>query len=178
MSIAHDHLASVFPTQANMEATEREPLIWNEDDLPKRNYAALGARLAECGDLYRAPRHLSGLLLVNQDSRHEEIKKGAELYPVIVDRVAVRVVAGGKPRGGRLPAVHLNAMLRSEAFLGQFDTADLITGTPVYLPNMELATPGFNNGGVGQRVLYLGGEPPVSRNTDTISRFLDVMDFE
>lgn len=160
------------------ETAEPDILIWNEDDLPKGNYTALGARLAERGDLFRAPRYGGGLVLALSDGKHEEIRKGADLFPLIVDRIPVEVIKGGKSIGGRLPAAHLGAMLRCEAFLSQFLPVDLISVAPLYLPDINMTALGYNDGGEGQRVLYLGGEPAFSDSMDTINAFLDVMAFD
>ena len=105
------------------------------------------------------------------------ISKGAELAPVIVDRVRVLVLKGGKPKGSKIAAAHLNTMLGTETFLGQFRMVDLVTTTPVYLPDFTLTQPGLNEGG-GQRILYVGEEPVVSDSMDAINAFLDVMPFE
>jgi len=47
----------------------------------------------------------------------------------------------------------------------------------MYLSDFTLTHPGYNDGGVGHRVLYLGEEPQVSETLTTINQFLDVMDF-
>jgi len=43
---------------------------------------------------------------------------------------------------------------------------------------MRLTTPGYNDDGTGHRILYVGGEPKVADSTDTINKFLAVMDFD
>jgi hypothetical protein len=96
---------------------------------------------------------------------------------VIVDRLPVLVQKGGKSKGSRINAAHLNAMLASETFLGQFRTVDQVTTTPVYLPDFTLTQPGLNEGG-GQRIVYVGDEPVVSDSLDATNAFLDVMAFE
>ena len=128
-------------------------------------------------DLYRRPGYASGLLLLLEDGKHVVIAKGAELAPVIVDRVPVMVLKGGKPKGSRIAAAHLNTMLGSETFLGQFRRVDQVTTTPAYLPDFTLTRPGLNEG-EGQRILYVGDEPVVSDSMDAINAFLDVMAFE
>ena len=69
-------------------------------------------------------------------------------------------------------------MLRSERFLGQFLPVDRITNTPLYLPGYKLTEPGYNDGGPGHRILFVGNKPEVSHSHDTINKFLDVMEFE
>lgn len=74
---------------------------------------------------------------------------------MIVDRVRVLVLKGGKPKGSRINAAHLKTMLGTETFLGQFRRVDQVTTTPVYLPDFTLTQPGLNEGG-GQRILCVG----------------------
>ena len=95
-----------------------------------------------------------------------------------MDRVAVNVYLDGKFKGSRIPAPHLNAMTRSEAFLRQFRAVDQITSVPVYLPEFTLAQPGYNDGGPDSRYLYLGDTPTVRPTLDRINAFLNVMAFE
>src|SRR5690606_13695909 len=64
-----------------------DEFIWDDVEYAKLNYAALGKRLAEAGDLFRSPTHGGGLLLMLDDGKHVQITKGADLLPVIVDRV-------------------------------------------------------------------------------------------
>ena len=88
---------------------------------------------ANCNDLYRGPEY--GLIVVRPGIRHIEIMKGADLFPIVVDRVRVKVIKDGKNKGSKIPSAHLNAMLKAEAFLGQFQAVDLVTKTPMYLPD-------------------------------------------
>lgn len=151
-------------------------LIWDEDDQAAHNYRMLGDALARCGDLYRRPGYSSGLLLLLGVGKPTVIGKGADLAPVIVDRVPVMVFKGGKPKGSRINAAHLQTMLSSETFLGRFRKVDQVTNTPGYLPDFTLTRPGVNEGG-GQRILYVGDEPVVSNLMDATRAFLDVMAF-
>jgi len=158
--------------------TEDTHYDWNDEEPAPKHYAALGKLLAQSGDLYRRPGYGNGLLLVLSDGKQAPIRTGADLAPVIVDRVAVAVYLDGKPKGSKLPAPHLNAMLRSEAFLRQFRVVDQITSIPVYLPDFTLAMPGYNDGGPHSRYLYVGNAPPIRSTLDRINAFLDVMAFE
>lgn len=160
------------------ELPDQGELLWSEDDLPQANYAALGERLANVGDLFRAPGYGEGLLLVHPDGRHEVIRKGADLFPVIIDRIPVQVIKDGKAKGGCIPTAHLNAMLQSETFLAHFHVLDQITPTPRYLPDFSLTLPGYSDGGPGQRVLYAGSGFQVADSLDRINSFLGVMDFD
>jgi hypothetical protein len=155
----------------------RSLLIWDEDDQAAQNYRQLGERLSQFNDLFRRPGYASGLLLLLEEGKHAVISKGSELAPVIVDRVPVLVMKGGKPKGSRINAAHLNCMLGSETFLGQFRKVDQVTTTPVYLPDFTLTRPGLNEGGE-QRILYVGGQPFISNSMDAINAFLNVMAFE
>jgi hypothetical protein len=85
--------------------------------------------------------------------------------------VRVLVMKGGKPKGSRINAAHLNTMLGTETFLGQFRRVDLVTTTPAYLPDFTLTQPGLNEGD-GQRILYVGPEPVIADYLDAISAFL------
>jgi hypothetical protein len=157
---------------------EAQPLlIFDEDDQAAENYRSLGQRLSQFNDLYRRSGYASGLLLLLEGGKHVVIGKGSDLAPVIVDRVRVSVMKGGKPKGSRINAAHLNTMLATETFLGQFRGVDLVTTTPAYLPDFTLTRPGLNEGD-GQRILYVGPEPIVLDSLDAISAFLDVMPFQ
>ena len=167
--------------KANADAkppAKAKKVCWNEDGHAAKNYEALGKGLAASGHLYRSAMYGNGLLLVLPDGNHVPIPKGAELFPVVVDRLRVRVFKDGKPKGSTIPAAHLNAMLKSEAFLGQFCAVDCITRIPMYLADFRLTAPGYNDGGPGHRIYYTGGQPVVSDSLDTINAFLDVMDFD
>jgi hypothetical protein len=160
---------------------EAEPLTrydWDDDAPAARSYSALGELLAQGDDLYRHPRHGSGLLLVHRDGKHEAIRTGADLAPVIVDRIDVTIHRDGKVKGSRIAPQHLNTMLRTEVFLPHFRPMDQITSVPVYLPDFSLARPGYNDGGLGHRYLYTGDHPRISASLDRINAFLDVMAFE
>ncbi|NLY01167.1 MAG: hypothetical protein GXY83_34175 [Rhodopirellula sp.] len=152
--------------------------LWDEDLPPAANYEALGERLAACDDLFRNPLHGEGLRLILPDGKSKLITKGADLAPVIVDRVPLLVVRDGKTKASMVPAAHLNAMLQAEKFLGQFWHLDSITSVPMYLPDFTLTRPGYNDGGMGHRILYQGERPQVSNSLSTINQFLDVMDWD
>lgn len=170
-------IANLKTTRNDEIEVQPELLIWNEDDQAKDNYRNLGQRLAECGDLFRHADHASGLLLVLDDGDHREVTTGKALQPVVVDRIPVQVVKDGKLKGSRIPATHLDAMLRAEAFLRCFRPVDTITGLPHFLPDFSLTRRGYNEK-EDQRIFYTGESPTVSDSMETINAFLDVMDFE
>jgi hypothetical protein len=159
--------------------TGKKELIWDEDDHPVRNYARLGRQLAAAGDLYRRPDYASSLLLVpaGPDAAPAVIDKGARLAAVVADRVRVRVVKAGNTRGGQIPAGHLTTMLACEAFLQQFPPLDGVVKAPHYLSDFTLISPGYHDGGPGQRLLYVGPVADVADSTDAIEAFLNVMPF-
>jgi hypothetical protein len=150
---------------------------WIEDKPSRPKYRDLGFCLANAGDLFRRPGYGNGLVLVFPTGQQVQIKSAADLAPVIADRVALTIYLDGKPKGSKLSACHLNAMLKSEAFLGQFFTVDHVTSKPRYLPDFRLTEPGYNDGGEGQRFLYIGPTPLVLDSMDLINAFLDVMAF-
>jgi hypothetical protein len=157
---------------------ENQELIWNDADPPAVNYKKLGERLAGAGDLFRRPQYGTGLVMVLPNKKTVDITRGADLAPVIVDRVAVRILKGGKAKGGQISASHLNAMLKSNSFLKPFVVVDHVTCKPLYLSDFRLAETGYNEGGDGERVLYLGDKAYDSNSMDCINAFLDVMEFE
>lgn len=162
-------------TEAHDEpAEEAADFHWHDDKIAKLNYQALGRRLARSGDLFRSPQDSGGLIRLLPDGKHAKITKGAELLPVIVDRVRLLVVKEGKIKGSRINAADLNAMLKSELFLSQFRAVDRLTPVPLYLPDFTLTEPGFNDGGI----LYVGEEAVVSDDMEAINSFLDIMAFE
>jgi hypothetical protein len=68
-------------------------------------------------------------------------------------------------------------MLASEAFLQEFRPVDAVVRVAHYLPGFRLIKPGYNDGGPGMRLLYVGHEARVERSTEAIDRFLKVMAF-
>src|SRR5262249_38147092 len=152
---------------------------WDEDDLAINNYRGLGERLPAAGDLYRRPGYASGLLLASPQAHIQPvvINTGNPLAAVTVDRVRVRVVQGGHSKGSLIPAAHRNTMLQSEVFLQRFQPLDAVIYCPLYLPNFELTKRGFNDGGVGQRLLYIGPEPEIATDTTALGDFLAAMAF-
>ncbi|MEI8381652.1 MAG: hypothetical protein WCJ09_16100 [Planctomycetota bacterium] len=151
--------------------------IWKVEDGAARNYRLLGQRLAESGDLYRNKEDGHGLIQVLATGKARLITKGTQLAPVIVDRVRMRVEKEGNLVSELPTSAHLNAMLFSEEFLGQFIPVDEVTKTPFFLDDFSLVKPGFNDGGRGNRVLYVGDAQTSSPSLKTLERFLEVMPF-
>lgn len=156
---------------------EEETFVWEVDDGASRNYRAFGERLAACPDLYRNGSEGIGLLLVLPSGQTRLITRASELAPVIADRISMVVSKEGKVVSELPRAEHLNAMLRSERFLSCFGPVDEVARSPYYLDDFNLVRPGYHDGGPGKRILYVGPEPDIGENLETINAFLDVMDF-
>lgn len=153
-------------------------LAWDEGDPAAINYRKLGIVLAESGDLFCRAGYEGGLLLVRPDGSSKSITTAADLAPIIVDRVALTIYLDGKPKGSKLSAAHMNAMLRTKAFLSEFAVVDQISTVARYLPDFRLTEPGYNDGGEGHRYFFIGESPQVFDSMDRINAFLEVMDFE
>ena len=157
---------------------KRKKFVWDVERGAAPNYERLGRRLAGSrGDLFRNHHDGHGLIHVKPDGTSQLITKGADLAPMIVDRVDMQVVKEGKVVSELPTAAHLRAMLRSEAFLEQFLPLDEVATEPTYLADFTLAKRGYNDGGPGQRILFVGPEPEISDSTSTIEQFLGLMDF-
>lgn len=151
--------------------------VWDDDDAVFANCVRLGERLQQCGDLYRQPGYAGGLLLAPNSNMSTIVDKGSQLAAIIVDRLRVRVIKGGNVKSNRISTTHLNTALQAEVFLQCFRPVDRVTHTPLYLPDWTLTRQGYNDGGAGHRILYLGDSPCAERSLDVIPRFLDVMAF-
>jgi hypothetical protein len=169
--------SSDYPTPHSV--LETKVLEWDVDAQPIENYRALGRRLAAAGDLYRRPGYACGLLLAADRPNIEPVvvDNARLLSAIIVDHVRTRVVRNGSSKGTTIPAGHLSTMLASEVFLQQFRPVDDVVRVAHYLPDFSLLTRGYNDGGAGQRLLYVGPEPRIERSLDAINAFLDVMAF-
>lgn len=151
--------------------------IWKVEHGAARNYRLLGQHLAKSGDLFRNKEDGHGLIQVLATGKARLITKGTQLAPVVVDRVRMRVEKEGKIVNELPTSSHLTAMLFSEEFLGQFVPVDEVTKTPFFLDDFSLVKPGFNDGGRGNRVLYVGDAQATSSTVETLERFLKVMPF-
>ena len=126
--------------------------------LPERTTAHLVSDLRSSTrrSYFRRPGSLGGLVHVDSVGDVVEITKGGDLMPIIVDRIDVVVLKGGKSIGCDIPTNHLNAMLKSRVFLNEFPEVDLVSVDPVYLSDFRLSFPGYNDGPPGFRVMYCG----------------------
>ena len=68
-------------------------------------------------------------------------------------------------------------MLGTEESLGNFEPADEVTNRPIYLNDFTLAQPGYNDGGPGDWIFFVGDPVQAATTTETIDTFLDVVEF-
>ncbi|WP_437222666.1 hypothetical protein SH661x_002885 [Planctomicrobium sp. SH661] len=143
-------------------------------------YAGFGKRLSSAGDLFRSPEYRGGLLLASPrgEFNARPITKGQELASLVVDRVQVTSLKNGRRRPESISGRHLQTMLRSEAFLQQFQPVDKIIDSPIHSEEFELLAPGYHDLGPDHRYLVRGSQPEIKRSQDRITQFLDVMDFQ
>jgi hypothetical protein len=90
------------------------------------------------------------LIQVSPAGAQLRITKASQLAPMIVDTLSMKVIKEGKVVSELPQAGHLNAMLRSEAFLKQFRPVDNVAKTPLYLDNFSHVQPGYHDDGNGQ----------------------------
>jgi hypothetical protein len=151
---------------------------WKVERGAKRNYQLLGRRLAEVNRcLYRHRSNGQGLIQLLAGGEHRLITRAAQLAPIIVDSLTLQVTKEGQVTGELPTAMHLNAMLASESFLGQFRPVDHIARQPLYLRDFSVAQPGYQDYGQEGCLLYVGSAPRMLEGVETMTRFLDVMDF-
>ena len=158
--------------------TTDDVFVWDEDQPAGTNAAALGRRLASHDDLFRQPGYGNGLMLVLPNGKCKVITKGVEFASILMARVPVEVKKDGKKKGNRIAATDLNTMLGSEIFLSQFRTVDLVARTPMFLSDWSLIQSGYNDGGEGHRIYYVGKPPQISDTMEVTEKFLGAMDFE
>ena len=161
-----------------VDSMSRPKVYWHDEQPAAENFKALGRALAMSGGLYRQPGYDGGLFQVLPDGTPRSITQGKQISPVIADRIELQRFHNEKPKPSRLSAATLGEMLHSEVFLSQFAPVDRITLQPEYLPGFVLTNPGYNDGGDGHRVVYIGKSPEASDSMKRISTFLDVMDFQ
>ncbi len=178
MLIGHTNVRGVGGVAGLPQKKATRIVTWAVEEGARRNYRRLGKQLARRNrSLFRNTSEGHGLIEVLANGTCRLITKASQLAPVIVDTLTMRVVKEGKVVSELPTAVHLNAMLHSEAFLRQFRPVDQVAKTPLYLDDFSIVQPGYHDGGEGKRLLYVGPEPRIADSTDTINRFLDVMDF-
>jgi hypothetical protein len=156
---------------------EKPKCDWPVEDGADKNYRNLGEILAASGDLFRGKEDETGLILLRPSGKVLSVQKGKELVPVVVDRIRVEVTKEGKVTRELPTQNHFDTMLCTEEFLGNFEPVDEVTSRPIYLNDFTLAQPGYNDGGPGDRILFVGDPVQPAETTETIDTFLDVMEF-
>ena len=153
-------------------------VCWKVERGARHNYRLLGRRLAAANkQLHRNGASGQGLIQVQDSGDVRHIARAAQLAPIIVDSLTIQVTKEGKVVGELPAAVHLNAMLCAETFLGHFRPLDLVTSHPLYCSDFSFARPGYQESADEGCLLYLGPEPQVVDSAETVNRFLDVMAF-
>lgn len=160
----------------NVEGVEAQPskpiLDWYQGKPLHENFRMVGRALAILvPQLYR---HTDDGLLLVEDNRPRRIKSAKELSPLLIDHIYIRVWKENGNRAERLSQTVLADMLGSRSFLGCFEVVQDIATSPVVRADGTPSEPGFNPGGV----LYLGPNAEVGKGTATITKFLDVMEFD
>lgn len=170
--------ASRFPPPPALHGLEE--FLWHEGRCPVDLFRELGQRLADVGDLYRAPSYAQGLILANECANMptRAINDAKSFGPILLDRLRVKRVRGGKLLGYGVPQGYLSTMLASEVFLRQFRPLDVVTAEPRYSADFSLPTPGYNSLPDGTSLFYQGGPIELSTSMETIRAFLDVVQFE
>jgi hypothetical protein len=166
-----------FPVPAVLR--DHHEFEWDELVAPAENYRGLGLALNKSGDLFRFSQYAGGLCLASPVASIPvvPIRDQNTLAAVLADRVRVLVKKGGRVKSTVVPARHLDVMLRTECFLQAFRPIDQVSRSPRYLPDFRLAVPGYNDGGAGQRILYLGREAQINDSSPALTAFLGVMSF-
>lgn len=158
-------------------AENEDTVVWDMGNGAKKNYKLLGERLSQFPDLFRNGAEGLGLIQVLPSGDTRLISKATQVAPVIADRLSLVVVKNGNVTSDMPSSQHLNSVLRSEVCLSCFRPVDAVSHFPQYKPDFTLVEPGYNDGGPGQRNLYVGPKPEIASTTETIQKFLDVMEF-
>jgi hypothetical protein len=153
-------------------------VYWHDESPAAENFEVLGRALAMSRDLFRRPGYDGGLFLVLPDGSPRSILTGKRLSSVIVDRIDLHRFHNGKQKPSNVSVRELDDTLHTEAFLSMFAPVDRITSQPEYLPGFTLTNPGYNDGGDGHRVIFVGESAEPSDSMKRINTFLDVMDFQ
>ena len=137
-----------------------------------------------CADMTRPADDDSDVLL---DGRvgvfawlaHERQTRAARLLSaVMADRIVLNRFLNGKQKASNISPGTLDELLHTEAFLSRFAPVDRIASQPEYLPGFTITNPGYNDGGDGHRVIFVGESAEPSDSMERINTFLGVMDFQ
>jgi hypothetical protein len=150
---------------------EKAKHTWIMEDGQARNFAKVSKLLnSHVPGLFQQEE---GLLLVDgQQAR--TIATAKQLAPVIIDNIRIMITKNGKYHGDRIPSETLGNMLGSRHFLGNFRYVKKVVTTPIVLSNDTPSQPGYN---APDAILYLGPAVATAPNTDTIRRFLDLIEW-
>lgn len=148
---------------------------WIVDQGARANYRGLGKRLSKANRcLFRNGEYGDGLVHVLPNNETKLIRKAADLAPVIVDSLRMRVLKNNKVASELPNQNHLNGLLRSEVFLRNFAAVEQVVRRPVYRHDFSLTEPGYCS---EDRLLYLGPPAEISDSLEAVHEFLDVMAF-
>jgi len=146
---------------------------WQMESGLDRNFWEVGRLLGSLGlDLYQ---HHDGGLLLAEDGRVRRIASAKELAPLLIDNIRIRVAKNGRYHGERVVDTTLTNMLYSRHFLTHFRRVDDVVTTAIALADYTPSQPGYNPQG---RILYLGLPTSPAKGFSTITKFLDVMEWE
>jgi len=162
-------------------ANDLEVFEWKDSEPQAEAYPKFGRLLASKKDFYRRSSHGGGLLLapVHSNAPPVSLDDPARFQAAVLDYVRVNFVKDGKSKGGFIPTSHLRAMSRSELFLRELPAVDEIVDRAIYLPpDFRPTEPGYNNRGLGHRILHIGPPRRIARAPVALKRFFDVMEFE
>ena len=162
-------------------ANNTEIFEWNESNPRTDIYPKFGKLLASRKDFYRRSTHGGGLLLAPEHSNAPAVDLDdiTRFQAAIADYVRVQVIKDGKAKGSFIPNAQLKIMSRSELFLRELPAVDEVVDHAVYSPpDFRPTTPGYNNRGLGHRVLHIGSQPQIIRTRFALDRYYDTVEFD
>ena len=168
---------SVTPTTSDiLQKPKRPKVTWVVEHGASRNYRRLGKALRRANPtLFRHGEYGDGLVQVLPNGEAPIISKAADLAPLIVDHVVLRVQKNGKVTSELPTVIHMNSLLRSQDFLSKFPPVEQVTRRPVYRDDFSLTEPGYDS---LERLYYTGQAPEVHDSADAVNAFLGVMAFD
>jgi hypothetical protein len=179
IAVDHTELAAVGGRKGFLQEERQgsKMLVWKVEKGSRRDFRRLGRRLSLSGDLFRDGGSGPGLIQVLDDGTTRRITRAGELTPLIADRIPTRVEKDGRVVSEMPVAAVLNTALRSGVFLSHFQPVDQVARTSLYLEDFTPTRPGYHDRGAGRRILHVGPPPVLGESMETVTRFLDVMDF-
>lgn len=173
-------LTKIKPLEFRDETPKRKLNVqWDLEGDPQANAIELARALRGTGLVYRLSRQHDCLVYCHPGSDYRLIAKKSEFSAMLMDLNAqVAVHKSGVYRSDNLPTQVFETIRNSSVFMESFPEIDRITKIPSFLPGWELTAPGYGNGGDGHRVMFTGETPRVSKGTEVIDEFLNLMDFD